>query len=70
MAQTTGIDRMLMINVGDLKPLELPVEFFLAMAWRPSSVDRGRIASWTRDWAARQFGPDNATEIDAVMAPK
>ncbi|MGE7204281.1 glycosyl hydrolase 115 family protein [Sphingomonas sp. NPDC019816] len=68
LANVYGANEMWIANVGDLKPLELPVEFFLAMAWRPSSVDRGRIASWTRDWAARQFGPDNATEIAQLVA--
>jgi len=41
-----GIDRLWILNVGDLKPMEQPIDLFLKMAWRPSdfeeasSVDR------------------------------
>lgn len=68
LANVYGANEMWIANVGDLKPLELPVEFFLAMAWRPSSVDRDRIVAWTRDWAATQFGADKAIEIADLVA--
>lgn len=63
LADRYGANEMWIANVGDLKPLELPIEFFLAMAWNPADVGKDRIAEWTRDWAARQFGPDHASEI-------
>lgn len=30
-----GADRIWIVNVGDLKPLEFPMEFFLRLAWNP-----------------------------------
>ena len=55
-----GADRMWIANVGDLKPLELPIEFFLALAWNPANATKDKIAGWTRTWAATQFGDAHA----------
>ncbi|MEO7688501.1 MAG: glycosyl hydrolase 115 family protein [Sphingomonas sp.] len=63
LANQYGANQIWIANVGDLKPLELPIEFFLAMAWKPSQVGKDKIAGWTRDWAERQFGPEHAEEI-------
>ncbi|WP_010215529.1 glycosyl hydrolase 115 family protein [Sphingomonas sp. PAMC 26621] len=63
LANQYGANEMWIANVGDLKPLELPIEFFLAMAWNPAAVGKDRIAGWTRDWAERQFGAVHAGEI-------
>ena len=52
--------RVWVVNVGDLKPMELPIEFFLRMAWDPKAMPKEKIAEWTRRWAAREFGPAHA----------
>lgn len=56
-------NRIWIVNVGDLKPLELPIEFFLRMAWDPGAMPNGSVAEWTRRWAEREFGPEHAAEI-------
>ncbi|WP_242126532.1 glycosyl hydrolase 115 family protein [Sphingobium sp. Sx8-8] len=63
-----GADRIWISNIGDLKPLELPIEFFLAMAWDPKAVSKDRIAEWTRLWAEREFGPAHAAEIASLVS--
>jgi hypothetical protein len=68
LANQYGANEMWIANVGDLKPLELPIEFFLAMAWNPADVAKDKIADWTRAWAERQFGPEHATEIAFLAA--
>lgn len=68
LANQYGANQIWIANVGDLKPLELPIEFFLAMAWKPSDVGKDKIASWTRDWAERQFGAEHADEIAFLAA--
>jgi len=68
LANQYGANEMWIANVGDLKPLELPIEFFLAMAWNPADVGKDKIVDWTRAWAARQFGPDHADEIAFLAA--
>ena len=60
--------RIWVVNVGDLKPMELPIEFFLRMAWNPRALPKERIADWTRRWAAREFGPVHAEEIASIVS--
>ena len=63
-----GADRIWITNIGDLKPLELPIEFFLTMAWDPKAVTKERIGEWTEMWAERAFGPDHARDIAALVS--
>jgi glycosyl hydrolase family 115 (putative glucuronidase)/glycosyl hydrolase family 115 len=63
LAYRYGADRIWIVNVGDLKPMELPIDFFLNMAWKPERWPKERISEFTRLWAERQFGPEFAPEI-------
>lgn len=63
-----GATRIWIVNVGDLKPLEVPIEFFLRMAWDPESVSKDKIADYQRRWAEREFGKQHATEIADLVA--
>ena len=62
-----GVDRVWVANVGDVKNSELPLEFFLDFAWDPDAIGETDIAEWTNRWAARQFGPEHADAIGAVL---
>lgn len=62
-----GATRIWIVNVGDLKPMELPIEFFLTIAWDPARLSFDRLQEWSRDWAARQFGEQHAPEIAALI---
>jgi hypothetical protein len=63
-----GADRIWIVNVGDLKPMEMPIEFFLDLARDPSKVGKDQIGSWTEAWAAHAFGPEYAVEIADLLA--
>lgn len=63
-----GANRIWIVNVGDLKPMEFPIEFFLGMAWNPARWSYDRLDEYSRDWAARQFGAGNAQEVAALIA--
>ena len=41
LAYQYGADRIWIVNVGDLKPMEVPIEFFLNLAWRSRGVAQG-----------------------------
>lgn len=62
-----GADRLWIVNVGDLKPMELPIQFFLEDAWDPQAMTVSRMERFTADWAREQFGPDHAGEIAALL---
>lgn len=68
LAYRYGADRIWIVNIGDLKPMELPIEFFLKMAWNPDAMSAGKIRQFTVDWATRQFGPAHAEEIAEVVS--
>ncbi len=63
-----GADRIWIVNVGDLKPLEFPMEFFLRFAWNPEQWPKEKISEYSRLWAEREFGPAHAAEIVDLMA--
>ncbi|WP_337880775.1 glycosyl hydrolase 115 family protein [Rheinheimera sp.] len=62
-----GADRIWIVNVGDLKPMELPTDFFLRMAWNPERFAADKLQQWTVQWAAQQFGPDQAQAIAQLL---
>jgi hypothetical protein len=67
-ADAYGADRLWIVNVGDLKPMEFPIEFFLNMARDPARWNKDNLGTYTRDWAAREFGLEHATEIASLIA--
>jgi len=68
LAYESGVERMWMVNVGDLKNDEHPLEFFLDYAWHPERWPVERLDVWEEQWAARQFGPEHAPEIARLLS--
>ena len=68
LAYRYGANRIWIVNVGDLKPMEFPTEFFLTFAWDPNRWPADRLADYTRLWAEREFGPDHSGEIAEIIA--
>ena len=62
------IDRLWIVNVGDIKPMELPTSFFLDMAWNPPLMTLEDMDNYTRNWSEQQFGPEYAREIDHLLS--
>ncbi len=60
-------NRIWIVNVGDLKPMEFPTEFFLRYAWDPARWPYEQLDAYAAAWAAREFGPDHAVEIAALV---
>ena len=63
-----GATRIWVVNVGDLKPMEFPIEFFLSYARDPGRWDKDSLQSYTEQWAAREFGPEHADEIASMIS--
>lgn len=55
------------VNVGDLKPMEYPISFFLDYAWDPGKWPAGSTDDYTEQWAAQQFGAAHAREIAQIL---
>jgi hypothetical protein len=60
-----GATKQWVVNVGDLKPMEIPIDFFLNYAWNP-----GRWPTpdgFLRAWAARDFGAAQAEALADIV---
>jgi hypothetical protein len=67
LAYDHGVNRLWIVNVGDIKPMEFPTEFFLDYAWNPDAWPAERLPEYTRLWAERQFGKKHAREIATIL---
>ncbi|MES2219663.1 MAG: glycosyl hydrolase 115 family protein [Acidobacteriota bacterium] len=63
LAHSYGANRIWVVNVGDLKPMEFPIEFFLDYARDPNRWNQDNLSTYTQLWAAPNFGPEHAAEI-------
>lgn len=66
-AHLRGADRIWIMNVGDLKPMELPLTLAMDLAWNAPSISFESIPSYLAQFAAREFGPTHAEEIGEVL---
>ncbi len=63
-----GVDRIWIVNVGDLKPMEYPITFFLNMAWDPAQFRPDNLHTHTINFFRRQFGQKHATAMAQLLA--
>lgn len=66
-AYEQGADRVWILNVGDIKPGEIGIEFWHRMAWDVDRYGPDAQMTFLREWATRDFGPEHADEIAKVM---
>ncbi len=67
LAYDSGVDRLWVVNVGDIKPMEYPLSFFMDMAWNPKAMTPDALKAYPAQWATQQFGPDHAQEIGEIL---
>jgi hypothetical protein len=68
LAYQYGANRIWIVNVGDLKPMEFPIEFFLTFARNPNQWRADKLDEYGRAWATREFGAEHAAEIAEIVA--
>lgn len=68
LAYQYGADRIWIVNVGDLKPMELPISFFLDNAWDTKKWNADNIGDYTRVWSEQIFGKKYAKEIGRILS--
>lgn len=67
LAYEYGVDKIWIVNVGDLKPMEFPISFFLDYAWDTKKWNADNIQNYFSEWASQQFGPTYAKEIGQII---
>jgi hypothetical protein len=68
LAHHYGANRIWIVNVGDLKPMEFPIEFFLNFARDPQRWPKDKLREFTTLWAAREFGSTYAAQIADIVS--
>jgi len=67
LAADNGLDRMWILNVGDLKPMEYPITMFMDMAWNPREFSANNITDHTLRFCTELFGKDQAPEAARIL---
>jgi len=67
LAHEYGVDKIWIVNVGDIKPMEFPISFFLDYAWDVKKWNEDNLRDYYTRWAAKQFGNDHAKEIGDII---
>lgn len=55
-AYTAGADRYWLLNVGDIKPMEMEMQMFMDMAFNFSAFTYDNANNYQAEWLARVFG--------------
>jgi hypothetical protein len=63
LAYARGAKQLWIVNVGDIKPEEFPLSFFMDQAWDPEAMTPAALAAYPEMWARATFGPAVAAEI-------
>jgi hypothetical protein len=58
-----GVKEIWIANVGDIKPMELPISFFFDYAWDPKAIQAKDLPNYYINWAKQQFGDKYVKEI-------
>jgi len=67
LAYQYGVNKIWIVNVGDIKPMEFPIEFFLDMAWNPEKFNAGNLQEYYVNWAKENFGNQFSEEIAEIL---
>ena len=66
-AYDQGIQKMWILNVGDIKPAEYQIELFMDMAWNLDKVSFEGVTAHLKHWLERELGTSCAKTILPVM---
>lgn len=67
LAHARQADRIWILNVGDLKPLEIPINHFLDLAYDTSQWGYDSVPKWLGLWADREFGTEHSDNISSIV---
>lgn len=62
-----GVDKLWVLNVGDLKPMEYPITLFLNMAWNPTQYSADNLLEHPLQFFTQQLGADQAKEATRIF---
>jgi hypothetical protein len=66
-ARSFKTNQIWILNVGDLKLLEVPLEYFLDLAYDSDRWPKNSLLDYLAERAKRDFGVDDGEEIAYIM---
>jgi hypothetical protein len=67
-AYQTGANRLWVLNVGDIKPSEFNMQFFLDMAYNIQPFKKSAYSKqYMLNWSAQLFGKEKSTSITKIL---
>lgn len=67
LAYEHNIRKIWIVNVGDLKPMEYPIQFFLDMAWDPTKFNKDNLREHSVDFCRSVFGDKYAEQAAYLL---
>lgn len=67
LAYQNGVDRIWIVNVGDIKPMEFPTEFFLDYAWNPDNWNANNLGDYYSQWVKENFDDQFTEDIAHIL---
>jgi len=66
LAYEYGVDKIWIVNVGDIKPMELPITFFLDYAYNTKKWNETNLSGYYTQWGDEIFGKTNGAETGKI----
>lgn len=63
LAYARGAKALWIVNVGDIKPMEFPLSFFMEQAWNPEAMTPDALQRYPEAWTRATFGPVQSAAI-------
>lgn len=60
--------KLWIVNVGDIKPMEFPISFFLDYAWNPDAIQAADLPEYYVNWAKKTFTEETSEAIADILA--
>jgi hypothetical protein len=67
LAKDREADRLWIVNVGDIKPYEIPTTHWFDLAYDIDAFDETSTPAWLEQWAAKTFEPEHAEHIAEIV---
>src|SRR5690606_30304934 len=67
LAYRNGATKLWVVNVGDIKPMEFPISFFLDYAWNPKKWTPEKVAEYYENWVINTFGDSQHEAIADIL---
>lgn len=68
LAYRYNMNQIWMINVGDLKPMQLPIDFIMQFAYDPDNIPPQKIKDYIIKWVKEQFNDQYIEEIADMVS--